>query len=132
MCETSGSLRARQRRGHADVDDIQARELREVGGGAKVALFVDFGQRLLRNVLDVGDTLLQQTHLLCIDLEPCHVEARAGELDGQRQPHVAEPDHPDARLARVDAIAELLKSIHTVSSMSKIPRAGCFYRWRAM
>jgi hypothetical protein len=107
-----GIPRLRERRGHADVDHVAAGELREVGGGAQPPLDHDLGDLARDHVLDVGAALGERVHLLGIEVEALHGVAGLGELDGQGQADVAEPDHPDHRLAALDSLPQILESVH--------------------
>jgi hypothetical protein len=102
----------RERRGDADVDHVAAGELAEVGARPQSAFVVEARDLAGGYVLDVGDALLDELDLAGIEVEASHAEAGAGELHRQRQPHVAEADHADAGLARVDPGPELLKPVH--------------------
>ncbi len=59
--------------------------------------------------------------LLGVEVEAGHAEARLRELERERQPDVAEPDHADARLARVDRAPSDLRSRVMTSSLSAPP-----------
>ena len=115
-----GVLGLGERRRHADVDHVAAARarrnrwwraacprrdcLRDLGGG---------------HVLDVGAALARAARTFSASTsKPVTREARLRELDRERQPDVAESDHADARLAGVDARAQILEP-----SSSSSPRA---------
>ena len=56
-----------------------------------------------------------RAHLLGVELEAGDGEARLRELDRERQPDIAEPHHPDSRLARFDAPAQIPQPRHVFS-----------------
>ena len=50
------------------------------------------------HVLDVGMPGVEAVDHLLLNIEAEHAEARVGQLDGQRQPDVAQPDDAEQRL----------------------------------
>ncbi len=72
-------------------------ELGGVVGGAEGARLDDLGHVLGRHVGDVADAAVQRAGLRGVDVVTNDVESGPGELDGQRQTDVAEPDDADAR-----------------------------------
>ena len=64
------------------------------------------GQLGLGDVWNVAAARIDLAGLEFVDVEPGDVEPVPGELHGQRQADVAEPDNADPRAFRADAIEE--------------------------
>ncbi len=84
----------------------------EVGGRAQAPGGHQRGDLLGAGVDDVRRAGVDGIDLALIDVDADRVKAGAGELDGQRQPHVAEADDPGARFA----LANLVQYFHCVHS----------------
>ena len=97
-----------QRRRHTDIDAVETGELCEVGGGPQPAAG---GQRL-----DVGPGHIDPARvsardppdLVLVHVEPNCREPRLGELQGQRQTDIAEPDHAEPGCAGSQPVDEVL------------------------
>jgi hypothetical protein len=55
-----------------------------------------------RNILDVGTSTLKLTYALLVDVDARDAEAGFGELDSERQAHVAQPDDAEVGGALLD------------------------------
>ncbi len=101
---------------HADVDHIGLGQRSVVEGGLELAR-VQCRLHLLRgDVLEVGSALVDGPDLFLVQLEAGDPEPRLGKLERQGQPHVAETDDTDLRMAGIDPFAQLLEPSHTMFS----------------
>ena len=66
------------------------------------AILSDSGGLITMRRLNRGEYENTVRTLLGVDVEARHVEAGLGQLEGQRQPHVAQADHPDTGLSGID------------------------------
>ncbi len=107
-----GVLGLRERCRHADVDDVARRECGEIHGRGELAVRAGQGDVFGGYVLDVRGASLDCRHLARIEVEARDVEARACELDRQRQSDIAEADDPDTCFAGFDAPAQFFEPIH--------------------
>jgi hypothetical protein len=67
----------------------------------------DPGEGLGVHVADVGLAAVDEVGLAGVDLEADGAQALAGELDGQRQADVAQPDHTHPRALCLDEALDL-------------------------
>jgi hypothetical protein len=73
-------------------------QLRHVVGGGELPSFHCSGDVRARHVADVTVTLIDRADLGDVDVEAGDLEARLGELYGERQADITEPDDADAGL----------------------------------
>ena len=117
-----GVLGLGERGGNADVDHVAGGKLAEVDSRLELALLHRHRHLVGGHVVDVGGSLLERPDLVLVELEAGHPVVGLGELDRQRQPHVAEADHADACLSGLDAPPQLLQPIHESLTRGSSPR----------
>ncbi len=86
---------ARKRRRQADQHGLGGGDGRVVGGGLQPARGDELRQQRPRHVLDVALAAADRLDLARVRFDAHHGAAGAGELDGERQPHVAGADDGD-------------------------------------
>jgi hypothetical protein len=96
-----------ERRGHADVHDVQAGDVPVVGRAAQVPRLDHLAQFLVGNVGDIAVPAVDAGDLVGIDVDAPHVEPAAGELGGQRKADVAQPHDADTRLPGNDPFLQI-------------------------
>ena len=103
-----------ERGGDADDEGIRLPDLIELRGGEQPALRDQRRQRFGGDIAQIGLPAVEPGHALQIDVNATHGEAGLGELHGEREPHVAQPDHLDpSRLGRDLALEKLLPRAHS-------------------
>jgi hypothetical protein len=101
---------------HADVDHVGLGERSVVAGGLEPSR-VPYLLHLLRgDIFDVGGALVDDPDLVLIQLESGDPEPRLCELQRQGQPHVAEANDTDPRMAGIDSFAQFLEPSHAMLS----------------
>ena len=74
-------------------------------------------QKQLGDPIKASDILMEiETDKSVVEVEAGHPNSSLGELHRQGQPHVAQADHPDAGVVRVDSFSQLLKPVHAPPS----------------
>jgi hypothetical protein len=90
--------------GHADVNDVNLPQRLEGRGRAQAARADNLGQLGRRHIGDVALSLVDLRDLAGVGIDRRDVKSGPCELNGKRQADVAEADHPDSRLLRLNAI----------------------------
>jgi hypothetical protein len=96
-------FRLAQRRRHAHVDHVEACQRRRVGRGAPPRAGHGVGEVRRVHIGDVTAARVDLADLARIHVEARDVESCARQLDGERQSHVPEPNHADARASIAEA-----------------------------
>ena len=101
-----GILRLAERRRHADVDRVEARNDREVRGRRQPAGGSQLGHRRRRDVGNVRRAAADRGDFSIVEIDPGRREAALRQLDRQRQADIPEADDAYAGLARSQAFQE--------------------------
>ena len=99
-------LRLAQRRRDADVDGVDVRQDREIGGGAEAAGLDHRRDVRRRDVADVGLALRQRVDLARVEVDADDRQPGLGELDRQRETDISEPDDPGLRRPSLQPLDE--------------------------
>jgi hypothetical protein len=92
----------------ADVDHVGLGERSVIARGLELARVHCRLHVFCGDVLDVGSARVDASDLVLIQIEACHSEPRLGELQRQGQPHVAETNDTNPRMAGLDPFAQFL------------------------
>jgi hypothetical protein len=110
-----------ERRRHAHDDRVALRQAIEGGGRLDAPALECLRDALLADVADVRLPAVERFLLPRVDVEADHRKAPLLEEQRQRQPHVPEPDHTDARLLARDLGRELLVLVIHMFGDASIP-----------
>ena len=77
----------------ADVDRVEVADRGKIGSSLDAAAVHQRSKHRVRNVPDVGFSVLQKIHFRLADIDSRDRKTGASELDRERQPDIAEADN---------------------------------------
>src|SRR5262249_42934573 len=101
-------LRFSERRRHANVDRVEGCDCGEVAGGGEAPALHLLSDIAVVEIHDVGSSRVDGLGLGTVQVDTRHPEPGTGELEGQRQPNIAEPDDSAAGLATAYLLAQFM------------------------
>src|SRR5438309_2522409 len=99
-------LRLPERGRYADVDRVEGPDHGEVARGREAPRIHLLGDLAVFEIHDVGSPPVDGVDLGAVHIDTGHVEPGTGELEGQRQSNIAEPDDTAPRLATADSFVQ--------------------------